>query len=211
VRALVVDDHDLFRSGVATLLDQHGVEVVGQAASGREAVVAVETCRPDIVLMDLSMPGMNGIEATRQVLAVTPGLPVVMLTGSEEERDVVEALLAGAVGYLLKTAGAEQIVAGMRAVLAGDALISPRVSRVLVERVHRADETAAAARPDVALDDRERDVLRLLVEGREDVEIARLLYVSTSTVKHHVATLVHKLGVENRVQAAVLAVRAGLA
>lgn len=214
LRVMVVDDHDLFRSGLRRLLDEHeDIVVVAAARRGDEAVqLASELC-PDVVVMDVNMPGMSGVEATRGVLAASPQSAVLMLTVTSDEGAVLDALLAGASGYLLKDATLPEIVRGIRAAAAGQSLIAPAVAGDLLTRLrgHSASgalEPAAAAAP--TLSPRELDVLRLVVAGFDNNEIGQELHLSGSTVKHHVSSMLDKLGVENRIQAAVLAVRLGL-
>lgn len=211
MRVMVVDDHDFFRAGLTSLLADHGADIVAEAASAEQALALAGTRRPDVVIMDLNLPGLSGLEATRELRRRHPAMAVLVLTGSLDEHDVVDALLAGAAGYLLKDAPVEQILDGLEGALTGDSsAISPRVNRLLVERVRRAgvEPRRDADRPD--LTEREREVLRLIVDGRENLEIADELFLSPSTVKNHISTILRKLGVDNRIQAAVEAVRSGL-
>jgi DNA-binding NarL/FixJ family response regulator len=209
LRVLVVDDHSFYRAGLRSMLAGEGLDVT-EARSGAMAIEFVATAAPDVVLMDLHMPGMSGIDATR-LLRETSAAPVVMLTVSADDRDVVEAVRAGARGYLLKDAPLEEIVAGVRAAAAGDAWISPRVTRALLEDMR----ASVAAPPDepvaVELSDREHDVLRLLAAGKDNAAIGRELYISAGTVRKNVSSILAKLQVDNRVEAAVYAVRRGLA
>jgi DNA-binding NarL/FixJ family response regulator len=206
---LLVDDHDLFRSGLRSLLDATGLTVVGEAPSGEAALGLVERRAPDVVVMDLHMPGIGGIEAIRRLAAQAPGTPVIALTVSAADEDVFDALDAGAVGYLLKDAPTEEILRAVRAAAAGESVLSPSVARAVVERV-RARASARDRPPPTDLSERELDVLRLIAEGRENAEIARVLHLSPTTVKHHVSSILDKLRVANRVQAAIHAVRHGL-
>jgi DNA-binding NarL/FixJ family response regulator len=207
MRVLAVDDHRLFRAGLAAMLRERGIEVVGEADSGEEALRLAAARRPDVVVMDLGLPGMSGVEATRRLRDERPAPQVVVLTASLEEDDVVEALLAGAAGYLLKDAPIDQVLTALSGALDGEAFVSPRVNRQLVERLRAAHRPEPVA---LGLSSREHEVLALVVEGCDNAEIARRLYVSPSTVKHHLSTIFTKLGVDNRIQAAVRAVRAGL-
>jgi two-component system nitrate/nitrite response regulator NarL len=208
---MVVDDHDLFRSGLRRLLDDEpGLTVVADARRGDEAVERAADLRPDVVVMDINMPGMSGIDATRALLARSPESAVLMLTISEAQDDVLNSVLAGASGYLVKDATLPQIISAIRATGAGESIISPRVSGTLLARLRRhglRDERRPLA---AELSERELDVLALLVAGSDNGEIGRQLHLSASTVKHHVSNMLEKLGVANRIQAAVLAVQLGL-
>jgi DNA-binding NarL/FixJ family response regulator len=212
LRVIVVDDHDLFRSGLRRLLEeQDALEVVADARRGEEAVRRVAELRPDVVVMDVNMPGMSGVEATRALREVAPRTAVLMLTVSADEDAVLDAVLAGASGYLLKDATLSEIVRGIRAAAAGQSLIAPAVAGSLLARLrrHGPPDTLPAARPE--LSPRELEVLRLVVAGCENSDIGRRLHLSAGTVKHHISSTLTKLGVDNRIQAAVLAVRLGLA
>jgi DNA-binding NarL/FixJ family response regulator len=213
-RVMVVDDHDLFRSGLRRLLDEHeGLDVVGEARRGDEAVQRAAELKPDVVVMDINMPGMSGVEATRGVLQAAPDSAVLMLTVTSDENAVLDAVLAGASGYLLKDAKLPEIVRGIQAAAAGQSLIAPSVAGELLARLRRhgapdAQPTPPPAAPD--LTPRELEVLRLVVAGCDNGEIGQRLHLSASTIKHHVSNTLEKLGVENRIQAAVMAVRLGL-
>jgi len=216
IRVLLVDDHDVFRHGLAQLLRDEGLDVAAEASGGEAGVRLAAELAPDVVLMDLSMPGMDGVAATRAIAAAPspPASPaVVVLTLSDDDATMLEALLAGAAGYVLKDATLEQIVAAVHAAAAGDAVIPPRVAPELLRRL-RAAEPARAASADGEqageLSERELEVLRLLVDGRDNAAIAAELFISPHTVKSHVASIVAKLGVESRLQAAVQALRRGL-
>ena len=210
LRVMVVDDHDLFRIGLRRLLEeQEGIEIVADARRGDEAVKRAAELRPDVVVMDVNMPGMTGIEATRLLLEQSPDSSVLMLTISHDDGAGLDAILAGASGYLLKDAQLPEIVRGIRAAAAGQALIAPEVAGDLLAqlREHGPPDRRAAV-PE--LSERELDVLRLVVEGCENSEIGKRLHLSPSTIKHYASSTFDKLGVDNRVQAAVLAVRLGL-
>ena len=211
IRVLLVDDHDVFRHGLAQLLGDEGLDVVAEASGGEAGVRLAAELRPDVVLMDLSMPGMSGVEATRVIAAGDDGSRVVVLSLSNDDATMLEALLAGAAGYLLKEATLEQIVAAVQAAAAGDAVIPPRVAPELLRRL-RAAETARPSDADgvIELSKREHEVLRLIVEGRDNAAIAAELFISPNTVKSHVASIFAKLGVESRLQASVQALRRGL-
>jgi two-component system, NarL family, response regulator LiaR len=211
VRVLVVDDHDLFRTGLARLFGQaDGLTVVAEARTGDDAVRRAAKLLPDVVVMDIDMPGISGVEATRRLLEVSPHSAVLMLTATDDEEKVLDAVLAGASGYLLKGAKMSEIVRGVRAAATGQSLIEPRVAGGLLARLRRHGSRDQPTQRPPALTPRELDVLRLLVAGCETIEIGRRLHLSPSTVKHHVSSTFEKLGVENRVQAAVMAVRKGL-
>jgi len=205
----IVDDHAFFRSGLRSLLGEHDFEVVGEAASGEAALPLIERRRPDVVVMDLNMPGLSGAEATRRLCERQPPPAILVLTVSIAQADVIDALEGGAAGYLLKDSPPDEIARGIRAALDGDTPISPRVARILVERA-RGWSRADAARPSAALSTREVEILRLLAEGLDNAHIAEQLFLSPTTVKRHVSSIFAKLGVANRVQAALEAVRAGL-
>jgi DNA-binding NarL/FixJ family response regulator len=210
IRVLIVDDHDLFRQGLRALLTEQGFDVVGESATGEGALVLAATYEPEVVMMDLSMPGMGGIEATRRLAERTPGSRVVVLTIAAGERDVEDAIAAGAAGYLLKEATPEEIGAGIRAAAAGHAPVSPRVTHGLIERVRDRAGARGIRQAASQLTERELEVLRLMSGGLSNREIAEELHVTAATVKNHVASILAKLPVENRVQAAVYAARAGL-
>jgi DNA-binding NarL/FixJ family response regulator len=208
LRVLVVDDHVFYRAGLRTMLADEGLELT-EARSGEAAVELVAATAPDVVLMDLHMPGMSGVEATRRI-GETAGIPVVILTASADDGDVVAAVRAGARGYLLKDAAIEEIVASIRAAAGGDAWISPHVTTTLLDHV-RATGMPQEEAPPVELSERERDVLALIAAGKDNAAIGRELYISAGTVRKNVSSILAKLGVENRVEAAVYAVRRGLA
>jgi NarL family two-component system response regulator LiaR len=207
LRILLVDDHELFRVGLRELLEDEGFEVA-DAESGESALRRCRVFRPDVVVMDMNMPGMSGIEATRRVLEVHPAAAVLMLTVAADDERVLEAIRAGATGYLLKEARLAEIVAGVKAAADGRSPIAPGVAGALVASVREGG--GPASRPAASsLTDRERAVLTLLAQGYDNRAIARRLFVSPSTVKNHVSSVLAKLGVENRVQAAAYAVRQG--
>lgn len=211
VRVLVVDDHDLFRSGLRGLLEEQGVYVVGEAARGDEAVRAVGELAPDVVVMDLDMPVLDGVRATREIVATSPLTRVVVLTASDEDVDVMNAILAGACGYLLKDSSIDQLVAGIHAAAVGESLISPHIAAKVLQRLRAAGaDTEAAETIRAELSDREIEVLKLAASGLENAEIAAKLYISPKTVKNHLSNIFMKLQLENRIQAAVYAVRSGI-
>jgi DNA-binding NarL/FixJ family response regulator len=209
IRVVLVDDHDLFRKGLRELLaEEDGLEVIGEAADGAAALELAARMRPDVMVMDLKMPRMSGVEATRR-LSEIDGLCILMLTVSAEDESVVDAIRAGASGYVLKVAAIEEIAAAIRTVASGQLLVSPTVARAVVAALAEpADRSRLAARITARLSDREVEVLRLLATGKGNAEIAEEMYLSPATVKNHVAEILDKLDVENRVEAAVLAARA---
>src|SRR4051812_5570032 len=208
LRVLVVDDHQLFRTGLRELLELEGF-TVRDAGDGDAALRLVPSFAPDVVLMDATMPGLGGIEATRRLRETTPTAAVIMLTGVGADELVLKAVRAGASGYLLKDVELSQITAGIRSVAAGHSILSPRAARVVVDhiRLSREEEPVVATPDEPRLTEREREVLALLALGCENAEIGRRLYLSPSTVKSHVSRVLEKLAVENRLQAAMYAVR----
>lgn len=211
-RVLLVDDHDLFRTGLHSLLEEEGIEVVGEAARGTDALVELRNVAPDVVVMDLNMPGISGVEATRQMAMIAPLTRVLVLTISDEDADVMDAIVAGACGYLLKDASIEELVAGIRAAARGESLVSPAIAAKVLKRL-RATVPAPheAAPPPTELSERETQVLRLIANGKDNAQIAADLHISPKTVKNHISNILMKLQIENRIQAAVFAVRSGLA
>jgi DNA-binding NarL/FixJ family response regulator len=206
----IVDDHSFFRAGLRSLLAEHGFPVVGEAGTGEAALPLIERRRPDVVVMDLSMPGMSGVETTRELRARFPAIAVLVVTVSAAEGDVLDALEAGAAGYLLKDSGADEIVRALLAALDGDTPLSPRVARLIVDRTRGTRSADGSAETVQQLSERELEVLLLLGEGLGNNEIALRLYLSPTTVKRHISAVFEKLGVSNRVQAAIWAVRAGI-
>ncbi len=200
IRVCLVDDHPTFRAGLRALLESAGIEVAGEAAGGGAAVDCVVEHAPDVVLMDLAMPEVDGVEATRRLSAQSPGTPVVVLTSFSDRPRIVDALDAGAVGYLLKDADPDELVRGVQAAAAGQAPLDPRAAReVLAARLGPARAEALSAR--------EADVLRLVAGGHPNKVIALRLGISEKTVKNHLSTVFQKLGVTDRTQAALWAHR----
>lgn len=208
LRVLLVDDHDVFRHGLARLLAEHDVETVAEASSGAAGVRLASELAPDVVLMDLSMPAMSGVEATRAILAADAAARVLILSLSDDDESMLEALLAGAVGYVVKDDPLERIVAAIHAAAQGEAVIPARVAPEILRRLRAAEPAPTDERPE--LSERELDVLRLIVDGRDNAAIAAELFISPNTVKRHVASIFAKLGVESRLQASVHALRRGL-
>ena len=212
IRVLVVDDHDLFRIGLATMLgSQPDMEVVAQASGGRMGVRLAGELRPDVVLMDLRMPDLDGPAATREILEQTPATAVVALTVLSEEAAVAAALEAGACGFLAKDTPIDDVAVAVRAAAQGAAWLSPRAAEVVLRRLRLGElERGSELDNAIALSPRELDVLRLIARGKENSEIADALHISRRTAKNHVSNILAKLGVPSRVQAAIYAVRRGL-
>jgi DNA-binding NarL/FixJ family response regulator len=208
VRIVLADDHALFRDGVGSLLAAWGHEVVGAASDGAEAVALVEALDPDLVLMDVSMPRVTGVEATRRLAASRPAIPIVMLTVSEDEADLFAAIKAGARGYLLKNLEAPQLRAMLDAVARGEAAITPATAAKILAELHRPGPGVRLG-PD-RLTDRELEVLELVTAGLRNKEIAARLRISENTVKYHLKHILEKLHAGSRTEVAALAVREGL-
>ena len=211
VRVLLVDDHDLFRTGLRNLLEERGVQVAGEAGQGADAVRLVRELAPDVVVMDLHMPGMSGIEAIRQIHGFAPLTRVLVLTISDQDDDVLDAILAGACGYLLKDASVDELIRGIIAAAVGESLVSPAIAGKVLQQVR-----ATAISPEAAdtirteLSERELDVLKLIAAGNDNAMIAAQLHISPKTVKNHISNILMKLQIDNRIQAAVYAVRSGI-
>lgn len=211
IRVLIVDDEELVRTGLRMILDaEPDVTVVGDAVDGHEALTQVDRLGPDVVLMDIRMPRMDGLEATRRLRAEGRGPRVVVLTTFDLDEHVYAALAAGASGFLLKDAPASQLLHAIRVAVAGDALLAPSVTRRLISRF-AGGPPASRPEPPADLTARETEVLTLMAQGLSNAEIAAHLVVGEATVKTHVARVLAKLGVRDRVQAVVLAYRSGLA
>jgi DNA-binding NarL/FixJ family response regulator len=209
VKVIVVDDHELFRRGLIGLLQERGIRVIGEAALAADALRPAAEMGPGVVLMDLTMPGMSGIEATQRLTAVAPLVRVLVLTVSTDDQHVMDALLAGACGYVLKDAPVNQIVEAISAAERGESFISPRIARHLIRRL-REPQDVEPSLTGADLTPRELQVLDLLARGLDNSEIASALFLSQHTIKNHVSSILIKLQVENRIQAAVRAVRGGL-
>jgi len=204
IRVLLADDHDVVRRGLSALLEgAEDISVVGAAADGSEAVTLSRQQTPDVVLMDLSMPGVDGVEATRQVVAERPGAKVVILTSFSDRDRILDALDAGAVGYLLKDAEPDELLRGVRAAARGESPLAPKAAQAVLE-------ARAESRPTADLTGREREVLELLAEGLANKQIARRLGIAEKTVKAHLTSVFQRIGVTDRTQAALWARRQGL-
>jgi DNA-binding NarL/FixJ family response regulator len=210
VRVLIADDHPLFRDGMRGRLDRVAdIAVVGEAASGDDAVDLAHKLEPDVILMDIKMPGLNGIEATREILRAGPEIGVVVLTMFEDDDSVFAAMRAGAKGYLLKDSGGEGVVRAIRAVASGEAVFGPGVAERIIG-FFSAPRTAAPQRAFPELTEREEEVLSLVAQGKSNREIARQLFVSLKTVRNHVSNILLKLQVADRAQAVIRARDAGI-
>lgn len=213
IRVVLVDDQDLVRAGVRIILDaQPDLTVVGEAGTGLEAIERVRETTPDVVCMDVQMPELDGLEATARIVAEHPEVSVLVLTTFDDDDALFRALEAGASGFLLKTTRPEQLADAVRVLAAGDALLSPAVTRRVIERSAQPGSASSRRRPDAAIDsltERERDVLALVARGWSNAEIAAELVLGEATVKTHVSNVLLKLGVRDRVQAVVRAYDSG--
>jgi DNA-binding NarL/FixJ family response regulator len=209
LRAVIVDSHELFRHGLRELLEQDGIEVAGEASSAEASLSLVPTISPDVVTIDLDLPGLSGLEAARRLVEAAPATNVLIVTATAEPADVIDAIDAGAAGYLTKDASVPELVAGVRAAARGDAVFSPPAAAILRDLI-RAVGRPHEPQPAAELSERELEVLRLVAEGKDNSQIARELFISPETVKNHISSVLGKLGLDNRIQAAVYAVRARL-
>jgi two-component system, NarL family, response regulator LiaR len=211
IRLLLVDDHAVVRKGLRALLDREGgIEVAGEAENGDQAVTAAERLRPDVILMDLEMPGAGGVDATRRITESRPDARIVVLTSHASEEDVFPALKAGAVGYLLKHSAPEDVLQAIHRAYRGETVLHPAIARMVLQELHR-PAAAKHTQTSDALSDRELEVLRLIARGMSNLEIANTLFVGEATVRSHVSTILRKLQLASRTQAALYAVRTGLA
>ncbi len=211
IRVVLADDHGLVRRGIISLLaEAAGIEVVGEASDGQEAVERARELMPDIILMDVSMPKMNGLEATRRIKQVLPYVRIVMLTVSEEDRDLIEAVKSGAQGYLLKKLEPHTLADTLRGVMRGEAPLSRVMAGRLLAEMAKRQGAPAASQAETGLSPREREILSLLSQGKSNKEIAAASGLAENTVKNHLKNILEKLHLENRVQAAMYAFRHGL-
>jgi DNA-binding NarL/FixJ family response regulator len=213
MRVVIADDHQLFRDGLRSLLEARGIDVIGEARNGGEAVDQARRLTPDVVLMDLSMPQVNGLAATRLISAEMPSVKVVILTASEDDADLFEAIKSGAQGYLFKNVESDEFFRLLEGVARGEPALTPGLARKLLGEFARPAPPAptSVAEPPVALTDREREVLDLLVQGvTSNRELAERLVVTENTVKYHLRNILDKLHVQNRAQVVAYAVRHGM-
>lgn len=207
IRVLIADDHTLFRSGLRALLNLFAdIQVVGEASTGEETVTKVIALQPDIVLMDIQMPGVNGIEATRQIAQQSPKTGVIVVTMFEDDSSVFSAMRAGARGYILKDAGEEEVLRAIRGVASGEAIFGPAIARRLAHFFSRTQKDAAFPE----LTEREREILDLIARGETNAEIVQHLVLSPNTVRNHISSIFSKLQVIDRAEAILRARQAGL-
>lgn len=211
MRVLLADDHALFRAGIASLLRAWDIEVVGQAGDGREALEQARRLRPDVILMDISMPGCSGLEATQLIKAEMPDVKIVMVTVSHDDQDLFEAIKSGAQGYLLKDMSADEFSEMLSAIAAGEAPLSQGLAAKILQEFARDPRQQAQRPPDDELTGREREVLHLVAGGATNREIAASLYISENTVSFHMKNILAKLHLKNRAQAVAYAFQSGLA
>jgi DNA-binding NarL/FixJ family response regulator len=209
ITVVLVDDHPLFHAGLRQLLEADGIEVVGEASSAGDGIDVVERYAPDVAIVDPALPGAKEIDAIRRIAGSGQRTRVLALASPSSEAAVVDVVLGGGSCYLLKEAPAQTILAGVRAAAEGEAMISPQIAGALLHRL-RASGPPEGPPPDVVLSEREKQVLRLVADGKENDEIARELFISRHTVKNHISSILLKLRVSNRIQAAVCAVRAAI-
>ena len=206
-----MDDHDLFRTGLRTLLEEQGVDVVGEAETGTKALEQIRETAPEVVVMDLNMPGISGVEATRQIAMIAPLTRVLVLTISDQDADVMDAIMAGACGYLLKDSSIDELLAGIGAAAQGESLVSPAIAAKVLQRLRATSSSPREAETIRSeLSEREVQVLKLIANGKDNAMIAAELHISPKTVKNHISNILMKLQIDNRIQAAVYAVRSGL-
>jgi len=206
---MLVDDHQMLRQGLRRSLEEEGFYVVGEASDGDEAVRLVPAAKPDVILMDVSMPDMDGVEATRRILQADPDKRVVMLT-MHADKDLIDAAIkAGAVGYLTKDCSTDEVIEAVRMAANGETALSPQLAKTMLSEVRKIDEKAAREE-DRLVTKREEEVLQLIADGCSTPEVAQKLYISQKTVKNHLASIYEKLNARDRTQAVLLAVRMGI-
>ncbi|HCF72791.1 MAG: two-component system response regulator NarL [Proteobacteria bacterium] len=212
MKALLIDDHALFRAGLESLLERRGIEIVASVGSGEDAIRLVRKTTPDVILLDLRMPEISGLDVLKTLSDQKPGIPVVMLTTSSEEQDLAAALRKGARGYLMKDMEPDELVIALRDIVAGNTIVAPALTGVLADLVKNGNrqQRKETEQPFTELTPREREILGHLAEGQSNKVIARHLDISDGTVKLHVKAILRKLGVHSRVEAAVMAVEHGI-
>ena len=212
MKALLIDDHALFRAGLESLLERRGIEIVASVGSGEDAIRLVRKTTPDVILLDLRMPEISGLDVLKTLSDQKPGIPVVMLTTSSEEQDLAAALRKGARGYLMKDMEPDELVIALRDIVAGNTVVAPALTGVLADLVKNGNrqQRKESEQPFTELTPREREILGHLAEGQSNKVIARHLDISDGTVKLHVKAILRKLGVHSRVEAAVMAVEHGI-
>ena len=210
LRVLIIDDHTLFRDGLQGLLERHNIDVVGSLGDGHEGIRLAQELKPDIVLLDMRMPNITGLEVLKQLQQVSFDAPIAMLTTSNDERDLVEALRNGAKGYLLKDMDPDDVVAALREIVKGETVVAPNLTQILARVVKGEPILESEPSPIDDLTPREAEILSLLAEGQSNKVIARNLGISDGTVKLHVKAILRKLNIHSRVEAAVIAVEQGL-
>lgn len=211
-RLLLCDDHAMFRQGLRSILEtEEGFRVIGEAATGREAVRHALSTHPDVILMDIQMPDLDGVAATKTILEEFPGAKVIILTMYRQDRYVFEAVKAGAYGYLLKDAGADDLISAIRRVSDGELLLRPELASSVLDEFRQVKESAHAEHRLSELTEREATILRLLAQGSSNIEIADALGVSEKTVRNRLSEIFSKLRLNNRTQAALYALREGIA
>ena len=208
IRLMLADDHRMLREGLSRSMSEHGFDVVGAAKDGAEAVNMAQVLTPDVILMDVSMPEMDGVEACRQVRAAVPGTKVVMLTMHADQEVLANAIRAGACGYLVKDCSTEEIAGAVRAVFSGEVALSPQLAASMLDEVRKL--APVPAREDRVVTKREEEVLQLIADGCSTSEIADQMYISQKTVKNHLASIYQKLDARDRTQAILRAVRMGI-
>ena len=210
IRLMLADDHRMLREGLRRSLTDEGFDVVGEASDGDEAVRLADSIRPDVILMDVTMPDVDGVEATRRIHQQLPEIRVVMLTMHADQSVIAEALRAGASGYLVKDCSTDEIADAVRQAAAEDATLSPELATAMLDEVRRIDPDAVDADADRVVTKREVEVLQLIADGCSTPEVAERLFISQKTVKNHLASIYHKLDARDRTQAVLQAVRMGI-
>jgi two-component system nitrate/nitrite response regulator NarL len=210
LRVLIIDDHTLFRDGLQGLLERHNIDVVGSLGDGHEGIRLAQELKPDIILLDMRMPSLSGLEVLKQLQQNNFDAPIAMLTTSNDERDLVEALRNGAKGYLLKDMDPDDVVAALREIVKGETVVAPNLTQILARVVKGEPILESEPSPIDDLTPREAEILSLLAEGQSNKVIARNLGISDGTVKLHVKAILRKLNIHSRVEAAVIAVEQGL-